>query len=189
MNSDSNNKTQENPVGFSPADLSDGREKGNWETRYPEEARKIIIKEFFYLILIFISSILLPLFVLIWLKLYENTLPFNADNIKKFFFGGTGGCFGGCVFSAKWLIHSVAKDTWNVDRWLWRVLTPIQSAGLAFITILLVNSQILSFVKPNELGIQYCYALGFLVGYFSDNAIGKMTEVAQVFFGSSMGKR
>ena len=43
--------------------------------------------------------------------------------------------------------------------------------------------------KPESLSIHKCYGIGFLVGYFSDNAIGKLTEIAQVLFGSTLSKR
>ena len=122
-------------------DLTDGRPKGDWDSRYDEDARKHIKWEKKYLLILFFICLLLPLIVGIasneWLV--EN--PAKFQNLKKYLFALFGGTLGGTLFAMKWLVHSVAKDTWNYDRQLWRVFTPLLSGGLAFVIIILINCQ------------------------------------------------
>lgn len=172
------------------SDLTDGREKGDWKTRYDDEnARKAINWEKKYLIILFISNLLIS--VLLGL-LFNGYIIFSEsfcklNEFKIYCFAFLGGMLGGTVFSMKWLYHSVAKNTWNIDRRLWRLLTPLLSSAVAFIIIMLLNSDIF---KPSNafVSIYKSFAVGFLAGYFSDSAIGKLTEIAQVLFGSSSTK-
>ena len=171
------------------SDLTDGRPKGIWSTRYPNDAQHHIHWEKKYLIVLFIVCISLPLlFGIITTELYESQ-PFKYQNLKKYFFSFFGGTLGGTLFAMKWLVHSVAKNSWNLDRQLWRILTPFLSGGLALIVIILINCQLFNVSKPENITIHKSYGIGFLVGYFSDNAIGKLTEIAQVLFGSTISKR
>ena len=176
--------------GFAPFDLTDGRKIGNWESRYNDPvAKKAIRWERNYLILIFWSSIILPILVSLFLFFFSSQTGFDCTNLKKYYFAWAGGTLGGTMFSAKWLIHSIAKYNWNIDRQIWRILTPHLSAALALIFIILINSEMLNIATPISLTIHKCYGIGFLVGYFSDNAIGKLTELAQVVFGSGSSQR
>lgn len=170
------------------SDLTDGRKDGDWKSRYDGEANKEIKKERNYLlILLSVSFSLLTL-----AGLYYKGCILNTDcsfiEIKPYVFGIIGGLLGGTIFSMKWLVHSVAKNTWNIDRQLWRILTPLLSATISLLIIVILNSEIFA----SEVGKSYTsyksFGIGFLAGYFSDNAIGKLTEIAQVLFGSSSTK-
>ena len=172
------------------SDLTDGREKGDWKTRYDDRiAINAIHWEKKYLIILFIiiivASIFLGLFFNGCIYFIVSTCVFTEFRIYCFAF--LGGMLGGTVFSMKWLYHSVAKHTWNIDRRLWRLLTPMLSSVVALIIVMLLNSDIL---KSNNtiVSIYKSFAVGFLAGYFSDSAIGKLTEIAQVLFGSSSAK-
>jgi hypothetical protein len=169
-------------------DLTDGRPKGNWKSRFEIDALKHIRWEQKYLLILLLICLLLPLIIGILSNEYLANAPTKYQNLKKYLFALFGGTLGGTLFAMKWLVHSVAKDTWNYDRQLWRVFTPLLSGGLAFVIIILVNCQMFDVTKPENLSIHKCYGIGFLVGYFSDNAIGKLTEIAQVLFGSSLSK-
>lgn len=169
-------------------DLTDGREKGDWKSRYvDEEAQKAIKYEKNYLFVIITLNIAISILIGI---LLAYVLPEGTCKIfRKYIFAFLGGVMGGTVFSIKWLIHSVAKNTWNRDRRLWRLFTPIVSGVLGFVVILLLSTKILAISNLNSADIHKCYGIAFLIGYFSDNAIGKLTEIAQVFFGSSNGRK
>ena len=172
------------------SDLTDGREKGDWKTRYDDEkAQKAINWEKRYLITLFISNLLVS--VLLGLLFNGYIISFESicklSEFKIYCFAFLGGMLGGTVFSMKWLYHGVAKNTWNIDRRLWRLLTPLLSSVVALIIIMLLNSDILK-SSNTYASIYKSFAVGFLAGYFSDSAIGKLTEIAQVLFGSSNSK-
>ena len=96
-----------------------------------------------------------------------------------------GGTFGGTMFDIKWLYHSVAKQIWHQDRRLWRVFTPHISGGLAFVVVALISSGLLRvFDRYATESKSLVFGLAFLVGYFSDNSIAKLAEVAGTIFGS-----
>lgn len=177
-------------AGFAPFDLTDGREQGHWKSRYSDtDAQKEIRWERNYLIIIFCCSIVLSVVIGILLNAFSEQLIFSTKSLGNYFFAWAGGTLGGTMFSAKWLIHTIAKNTWNIDRQIWRILTPHLSAALALVFIILMNSEMLNITTPNSLSIHKCFGIGFLVGYFSDNAIGKLTELAQVFFGSGLSHK
>jgi hypothetical protein len=96
---------------------------------------------------------------------------------------------GGTLFAIKWLYHVVAKELWNLDRRLWRLFTPHISGGLAFAVIALVSSGILRMFDAEALSRNsVVVGLGFLVGYFSDSAVAKLTEISEALFGTSRTK-
>lgn len=111
--------------------------------------------------------------------------------LVKYSFSWLGGTLGGTLFAIKWLYHSVAKWKWNEDRKLWRYFTPPISGALAFIVVLLISSGVLKIFDQNAMrSPSLSLAIGFMVGYFSDSAIAKLSEVAQTLFGTlKEGKR
>ncbi len=96
------------------------------------------------------------------------------------------GTLGGTLFSLKWLVYAAAKGVWLEGKQWWRYLTPHLSGGLAFGFILLIKSNVInifdevSLDKPSAVA-----AIGFMIGYFSDKAAGKLAEVAKTLFGES----
>lgn len=177
----------ENPdPGFGAKD-NDGRVAGHWETRYVLEAQKHILREAQYLgALLF----LLPLIALgLWCRLpqYLANIPeYQYASILKYGFAWFSGSLGGTLFAIKYLYHSVAKYNWNLDRRLWRIFTPHISGALAFVTLALVSSRILQVFDRETLNsFPFVIGFGFLVGYFSDNAIAKLAQLAGKLFNTS----
>jgi len=65
------------------------------------------------------------------------------------------------------------------------MLTPHISGGHAFAMVVVMSSGLLRIFDAQELARPpVVVAVGFLVGYFSDSAIGKLTEIAQTLFGT-----
>ncbi len=168
--------------GFAPGDITDRRKPGDWKTRYPKSAWIHIIIESVYLaIILFLVMLITLLIVINYFDFFENNEP-----LKKYFLAWLGGTLGGVLYDIKWLYHTVAKELWNVDRKLWRIFTPHLSGALAFIIIILISSGILNIFDEKSLDSpSTSYGLGFLIGYFSDAAIGKLSEVATTFFGAT----
>jgi hypothetical protein len=175
MSTDSNSST-----GFAPIDPTDGRKVGDWQTRYPTKAQKTIILEAIYLgVILFLIPVILLLFIsLKGINFFDNAV------IRKYTFAWLGGTFGGVLFSLKWLYHSVAKNIWNEDRRLWRLITPHLSGGFSFAMVVLISSNLINVFNPDALNkLGTIFGIGFLTGYFSDYAIGKFSDVAKTLFG------
>ena len=171
---------------FAPANITDGRQRLDWQSRYTDQAaRRGILCEAWYLATLFFGTPLLV--ILLWLEYPRTWLDIAVDQYQVLFsysLAWIGGMFGGTMFGIKWLYHSVAKQTWHLDRRLWRVFTPHISAGLASVVVALISSGLLQVfdrhaIESNSL----VFGLAFLVGYFSDNAIAKLAEIASTIFG------
>jgi hypothetical protein len=175
------------PTGFAPVDLTDGREEGDWESRYPErEARWTIRGEAAYLsihLLVLVPISLSALF------LHDHVSciglePARYSVFKLYAAAWLMGTLGGTLFATKWLYHSVAKWTWNKDRIWWRLLTPHLSGGLAFSFYVVLSSGLVKIIDESTVSKPIvAMAVSFLVGYFSDSAIAKLTEIAETVFG------
>lgn len=178
--------------GFAPDDLTDGRERLDWKTRYPDkEAKRAILLEAIYVTLLLFGIPILIL--LIWLKIPRIWLQIEEAQYKvlmTYAFAWLGGTFGGTLFDMKWLYHSVAKQIWHRDRRLWRLFTPHISGALSFAVVLLISSGILRIFDQTALDSPaVVLAIGFMVGYFSDSATAKLTEVAETLFGATSKSR
>ena len=166
---------------------TDGRRPGHWLTRYPEpRAKWWIIGEGSYLGLLMFA--MPSLMLVLWLGSMREPLGLSEDRYAAFCrycYAWLGGTFGGAMFSIKWLYHSVARHYWNEDRRLWRFFCPHLSGGLAFTFLATATSglfntmNVTAFQRPSAI-----VACAFLVGYFSDSAIGKFREVADTLFGN-----
>ncbi|MDH5611289.1 MAG: hypothetical protein OEY66_02375 [Gammaproteobacteria bacterium] len=179
---DTPNKTT---YSFGSSDPSDGRKKLEWESRYPKEALKIIRIEATTLAILLTVTIIL--IFLIWCGAISNLIQdccenANISTLKQYSYFALSGLLGGTIFSIKYLYHAVARGTWHIDRQLWRFLTPLMSLGVAFIVGALVHADLLGDPHPSAAA---SISIGFIAGYFSDNAIAKMYEIANVFFGTN----
>lgn len=171
---------------FAPDDPLDGLEFGQWQSRYPKTARNEIRGEAIYLgVLLFIVPLGL---VTLWLDHTRNLVNLSEDiyrPIRVFGVAWLGGLLGGSIFAIKWLYHSVARNIWHQDRRLWRILTPHISGGLAFAMIALVSSGMFRIFSSEIIqSLSLVVGMSFLVGYFSDSAVAKLTEIARTLFGS-----
>jgi hypothetical protein len=135
--------------------------------------------------LIFLCPLLLFLF---WRGSAQDWLGVegtDAQLLKREVYAWVAGTLGGVLYTAKWLYKSVAHAWWNVDRIVWRFLTPHISGALAFALLTFLQSGLLGFFDQESLeGTRYIIAIAFLAGYFSDNAVGALSRVAGHVFGS-----
>lgn len=115
--------------------------------------------------------------------------PETYEVFATFAYSALGGLLGGVLFAMKWLYHTVAHGSWHQDRALWRISSPIISAGLAVAVMSLGIAQIVPLVDAERLQ-QGPAAVGvsFLIGYFSDNTIAAMARLAERLFGEGRRK-
>jgi hypothetical protein len=172
---------------WAPGDLTDGREPLDWESKYTDKKarRNIRLESIYVAILLLGVPILILLFWLEFPKIYFQIDEERYKTLCNFVYAWLGGTFGGVLFVVKWLYHSVAKRIWHLDRRLWRLFTPHISGGLAFAVVLLISSGILQiFDRVTLMTPSVCLSIGFMVGYFSDSAMAKLSEVAETLFGA-----
>jgi hypothetical protein len=111
------------------------------------------------------------------------------ESVARYGLAWIGGMLGGTLFAIKWLYHVVARELWNLDRRLWRLFTPHISGGLAFAVVALVSSGMMKIFDARAMHTpSVVVGMAFLVGYFSDNAVAKLTEIADTLFGTSRSK-
>jgi hypothetical protein len=136
--------------------------------------------EFLYLVVLFVACPV-GLFVLSTHKL-DEALDITASESRSLALYGDawlGGLLGGCLFSMKWLYHSIARGKWHLDRRAWRFLTPMVSAGLAFGTMALFISGALPLFSERITGtLPGVTGVSFLVGYFSDDTVAALAAAA-----------
>lgn len=177
--------------GFGASDPTDNRRLLDWKSRYPTEAAKEIRIEAIYL-----GSLLLvaPFLLLAFLSHFPRFIWCAFDTpaqaaVTRYGLAWVGGMLGGTLFAIKWLYHVVAREMWNLDRRLWRLFTPHISGGLAFAVIALVSSGIMRVFDSRATNSHaVVVGLAFLVGYFSDSAVAKLSEIADTLFGTSRSK-
>jgi hypothetical protein len=184
-------KKRGNASAFGQADPTDGREQFDWKSKYDDPAaRRAIRVEAIYLGLLLFG---MPLaMVVLWLEYPKYILHLSDEKYRplvKYAFAWMAGTLGGVLFDIKWLYHTVARGLWHLDRRLWRFFTPHISGGLSFFVLTLVASGTLRIFDSKATGaLSLVVGLGFLVGYFSDSAIAKLTEVAETLFGTIRAK-
>lgn len=177
---------------FAPAEPTDGRKRGDWQTRYTEKtARRRIRWEAGYVSASLIGYPILMLAVA--LQFGREALGISEEDwniLSPFVLAYLGGALGGTLFSTKWLYHAVARGTWNVDRWLWRVFTPMLSAGAAEAIVLLSAGRIIP-IFGADLVRTNAGALGvaILVGYFSDKTFSRLEGLADQHLGPGKGAK
>jgi len=172
-------------VGFAPRDLTDARALGEWQSRYEPSAWKWIGLEAVYLTVLLVTAVVAM--ITVWLGKPASWWALSPEQnitFSRYTYAWLGGTLGGAFFAIKWLYHTVAKQLWNLDRCLWRYFTPHVSGGLAFATTAIFNS-ILASDRGSFMSGPKTVAIGFLVGFFSDNALAKLAEVAETLLGPS----
>jgi len=171
-------------------DLHDGRNHGDWKSRYDKSAWYQIIVEISYLVCVLAICITL-LIDACTTKVEPGLVRSSLFNIEistdkvKWVALAIAGMIGGIVFDFKWLYHTVAKGTWNRDRILWRFIVPWNSAMVALFTGFLFASGIVPFLKQESFDeVLTLMACGFIFGYFSDNVLAALQNLAQKIFGT-----
>lgn len=172
----------------------DYREKGEFKTRYPARAWISIAIEAIYLAVVL--SLLLGHFVLSMTPLaadmdsaygwFMSTVAGPTEGKRfQYLLIALAGALGGTLFSAKWLIHTVAKGIWNEDRRVWRFFVPLTAAVTSVIFAAIFQSGLISLFSTESFkNLEVAFAFGALVGYFSDAVIGVMSNIAGILFGT-----
>ena len=166
-------------------DPSSGRPPGFWQTRYTSpKARKGIYWEFWYLAGLFVVECLL----LVLLQCIDERRIVGGPSLRLYSFAILGGLLGGWMFTAQWLINAVASWRWDEDRRMWRCLNPFAAASLALAFYAIIRSGLFQIFSPAAVSTpSAALGLGFLIGYFSDRAIGKLGKLADLVFGTKHG--
>jgi hypothetical protein len=175
---------------FAPDDYTDTRKPGQWQTRWDAAARRRICMEAIYLALLLLGVAVLGLTEFFFDGICKKLLTVPDTRVPAFrmvFAAWSAGTVGGTLFATKWLYHSVAKFSWNADRLLWRLFTPHLSGTLAVAFVVIISSGLVNIFNKSDIrsSVPLALAVGFLVGYFSDSAVAKLTEVASTLFGET----
>ncbi|MGR3571645.1 hypothetical protein [Brevirhabdus sp.] len=175
-------------------DYDDGRDTGDWKSRYQRRAWCQIAAEF----LLLFSYLIVANYFLIE-AVTEKSAEFTKEGfIYNSLFGvyvaeeeakwialALAGFVGGAVFDLKWMYHSVAKGIWNIDRCLWRIIVPFNSSMVSLFTGLLFASGSIPFLKNESFDDYYVLlGFGFVFGYFSDNILAALQNLAKKTFGT-----
>ena len=181
-----------------PLALSDGRQPGEIISRFDRYAWAQILFELIYLT----AWLLVCTWILGTIGYHVaapeaavgSPLPFDLayPRDRKLLIWialATSGCVGGTAFALKWLYHTVAKDIWNVDRLVWRIVVPGLSGVFAVFVAFMVAAGIVPFLNSQAFDHFYrALGTGFLLGYFSDNVLAKLQRLANQWFGVQGGK-
>lgn len=156
---------------------NDGREKGSYESRYKnKECQKKIKRDALYIsILLALSMILI---FLNFLNFFENILGLSGDKsiiFHKVVYCVTSGLLGGSTFGMKYFYRVVARGFWNEDRVYWRIFSPWIAVALSIVMAAIM-------IKDVSSSSALAITIGFLTGYFSDEAVSKMYDVACILF-------
>lgn len=166
---------------------TDGRKQYDWESKYPECAQKEMKKEAIYIAIILIIAFSLLIFIvgglidkvgnLIGLEAKKTA---SLEGVIIYFFSGL---LGGTIFGLKYFYRVVSRGYWSQDRKYWRIFSPWISACVAFVVGCMVLSGYINATQTQSFAAEIC--VGFITGYFADEAVGKMSEVATALFGSN----
>ena len=166
---------------------TDGRKQYDWESKYPECAQKEMKKEAIYIAIILIIAFSLLMFIvgglidkvgnLIGLEAKKTA---SLEGVIIYFFSGL---LGGTIFGLKYFYRVVSRGYWSQDRKYWRFFSPWISACVAFVVGCMVLSGYINATQTQSFAAEIC--VGFITGYFADEAVGKMSEVATALFGSN----
>lgn len=166
---------------------TDGRKQYDWESKYPECAQKEMKKEAIYIAIILIIAFSLLIFIVGGLiDKVGNLIGLDAkktaslEGVIIYFFSGL---LGGTIFGLKYFYRVVSRGYWSQDRKYWRFFSPWISACVAFVVGCMVLSGYINATQTQSFAAEIC--VGFITGYFADEAVGKMSEVATALFGSN----
>ena len=176
-------------------DHNDGRKKWEWESKYPSKAwSEIKFESLVLLTLVLILILIAGLFMgltgeKVDFRLLQKTdlsgepvLTIQFSLLATFLVGSAGAT----TFSIKWLIHSVAKGNWHLDRRPWRFFVPIIGGVYACVVMALYDAGLFAGrgVDENAADGSVLFAMAFLIGYFSDGVSGLLSNIANAVFGT-----
>ncbi len=166
-------------AGATPEVASEVIAHDRWASRYPDDAWKRIKLEG-----VFLACIpLLGALVIAILLLGE----FAAHpTVRAILICGLGGITGSWMYSVRVYVHSVMRGHWRTDYVVERLTTPFTGVFLAVSAYTLIETGMLGItfnIKQDSDRAFYMYAVGFFVGLFSEDVMGKLTGIAKNFFG------
>ena len=157
--------------------FNDGRIKGEYRTRYADKrCRRKILRDAIY-----ITFLMFLAFVCIFLNffgVFEEFFELQGEQkivFHKIIYCVSSGLLGGSTFGMKYFYRVVARGLWNEDRVYWRFFSPLIAVSLSLVMSAIMVKAVLS---SSSMAI----SIGFLTGYFSDEAVSKMYDVACVLF-------
>ena len=179
------NKDKKTGITASDGTNTDGRKKYDWDTKYNDASRQKMFHESIYIGAVFVISLifLIALWFLYGFCPCLEQFQFEKINILFYLFSGL---LGGSVFGIKYFYRVIARGYWSLDRIYWRIFSPWISASIALIVGFMIISGFVCTVETNSPAKSIC--IGFVSGYFADDAVGKMSEVAKALFGRSEAK-
>jgi hypothetical protein len=151
----------------------------SWKTIYPPEAWRRIRAEGIYLGSVLVFAVLVAGILL----KKDGSLK---DTVDRLLYCGLGGITGSWIYSVKWYVRSVSGGIWKHDLVAWRLTSPFLGLFLAVSTYIIIQTGLLGVTFATKVDNDhkgYAYSIGFLVGLFSDDVMGKLTEVAGTLFG------
>lgn len=153
-------------------------ENQEWDcrTKYDDKYLKQIRWEAGYTIILFSISVIL--IFLNYMETFEVILKFSGD--KKIIFHKVAYCvlagfMGGTTFSLKYFYRVVARGLWDEDRKYWRYFAPFISIPLSIVMAAIM-------VRDVTASSTAAVSVGFLTGYFSDEAVSKLYDIACALF-------
>lgn len=147
--------------------------------------------------LVGLVPIFVPLLVVMWWFPALFSLDLSSETsseFREFALASLAGLLGGTAFAMKWLHHSVGLGPWSITnkkgwtdrRGHWRFFVPILSLIIAGAFYAVLKAQLIIItVADTDNPETFAVAFGFIVGYFSDRAAAKLTDVAYVLFGKT----
>jgi len=167
------------------SDPTDGRKQYHWQSGYPETARRQQLREAVFLFVMYIVSFLLLFltcdgFIFSHLPVSEKSI----ECLRRYAYYSSAGLLGGVIFDMKHFYRVVARGYWNWDRIYWRIMSPFIAMGIALVVGAMIDSSIMKLAEQPIKGAAMV-SIGFIAGYFADDAVSKMAEVASVIFGKS----
>jgi hypothetical protein len=166
---------------------TDGRNRHDWKSKYTDEARKEMIKEAVYIGLILVLSFALLIFnffgAFVALIKHFCGNPSKLKIAEYLIYFSSAGILGGSVYGIKYFYRVIAHGYWTQDRRYWRIFSPFVSMAIAFIVGIMVCAGLLK--SNNNISNSWAIAFGFFSGYFADEAVGKMYEIATLVFGKT----
>ena len=166
---------------------TDGRKQYDWESKYPECAQKEMKKEAIYIAIILIIAFSLLIFIVGGLiDKVGNLIGLEAKktaSLEGFIIYFFSGLLGGTIFGLKYFYRVVSRGYWSQDRKYWRFFSPWISACVAFVVGCMVLSGYINATQTQSFAAEIC--VGLITGYFADEAVGKMSDVATALFGSN----
>jgi len=138
-----------------------------------------IIFEFLYLVaLLLLTGVALLAIQLRWVPVEHHD--------KVLIFSLFGGFLGGWVYDAKWFYRVTARGKsnqynylWQCHKFYWRVLTPFLSSIVAFVTYLLMASDVLPVAIRGGGSAGAAFSISFVFGYFSDLVLSRLAAWAE----------